>query len=219
MSAPLNSQQFLPGLEHLSGVERAPTPPRVATSGQWSGQIPGQLVMGVHSAEHGNPRSLNPTGPATPFEVDRHGFVHEETRVRVGSDHHRVKPAADAVAGNKSARDLYRSFGGANDKSDAIREHWSEQPLHQISADTPVHTMQDYATTEHKEVISAGKDPGRWRIDAMRGTLREGGSLGPAWIVKQSGRLFAMDGHHRIVASREEGKPNYPAHVWDRDKE
>lgn len=209
--------QFLPGMEDMK--PQAPrhvveAPP--VTPGHWSGPIPGQLVMGVHNAEHGHPTTHGDFTPHEPFEVDQHGFVHE--RGSIPGTLSRVKPSADKAAGNESARDLYKRFGGARDKSPEIRAHWDAQPLHQINSDTPVHTSQDYDTTEFKS--TGDKPAGRERIEGIKTSLRQGDPIrDPAWLVRQSGRLYSMDGHHRIVAAREEGLPSYPARVWDRDAE
>lgn len=183
---------------------------------QWSGPDPGQLVMGVHDATHGNPTSAGDFTPHTPFEVDKHGFVYEHTFVPHGVG--RVNSSADKAAGNDSARNLYKRYGGGKDADPKVQEHWANQPLHQVPANTLVHTSQDYDTTEFKATPT--KAPGRERIDAIRSSLKDGGEIrDPAWMVRQSGRLYAMDGHHRIVAAREEGLSHYPARIWDRDAE
>jgi hypothetical protein len=178
---------------------------------QWSGPDPGQLVMGVHDAAHGNPTTLGDYTPHEPFEVDRHGFVYEKTALQGG----RTKPSADKAAGNQSARDLYRKWGGGRDTDPKVVEHWQSQPLHEVRSDTVIHTSQDYDTTEHKATPT--KAPGRERIEGIRQHLASGGETDPAWLVRQSGRLYAMDGHHRIVGHREAGKEFFKAHVWDRD--
>lgn len=209
--------QFLPGMEHME-----PQPPRTtveapsATPGHWSGPIPGQTVMGVHDASHGDPTSHGDFTPHEPHTVDQHGFVYERT----GSPGtlSRMKPSADAAVKNDSARDLYRKWGGGHDKSEEVRAHWAAQPLQQVRADSPVHTSQDFDTTEYKS--TPGKPPGRERIEGIKQSLRSGDPIrDPAWLVRQSGRLYTMDGHHRIVAAREEGLEHYPARVWDRDAE
>jgi hypothetical protein len=182
---------------------------------QWSGPDPGQLVMGVNDLSHGHPTTNGDFTPHEPFEVDPHGFVHERTGIGTLS---RVTPSADKEAGNDSARNLYKTYGGGRDKSPEIREHWDNQPLMHVRSDALVHTSQDFDTTEYKH--TPDKPPGRERINSIRDSLKSGEDIkDPAWLVRQSGRLYAMDGHHRIVASREEGRPTYPARVWDRDAE
>lgn len=210
----LNAQQFLPGMES-SDSPRETAHHASATSGQWSGQIPGQLVMGVHEGEHGNPKSHSTLASDEPFEIDKHGFVYEDThRPGIG----RMTPSADKAAGNPSARDLYRQYGGSRDADPEVRAHWDSQPLQEIHTATPVHTSQSYETTEHKQTDT--KPPGRERINKIRASLQGGEPIRePAWILKQSDRLYSMDGHHRMVAAREEGLSSYPARVWDRDAE
>jgi hypothetical protein len=172
--------------------------------------------MGVHDLAHGNPTTTGDFTPHTPFEVDKHGFVYEQTGTK--GQMGRLTPSADRAAGNPSARDLYRKFGGGRDKTPEIRAHWDAQPLVHVRSDTPVHTSQDYDTTEFKS--TPDKAPGRERSEGIRASLRSGENIkDPAWLVRQSGRLYTMDGHHRIVASREEGRATYPARVWDRDAE
>ena len=209
--------QFLPGMEHMEPQAPRHTvsaPP--ATSGRWSGPPVGQAVMGVHNAVHGVPTSAGDFTPHTSFEVDRHGFVYEPKFAATGMT--RVGASADKAAGNPDARTLYAKFGGGQDRNPSVREHWEQQPVHQVRSDTPVHTGQDYDTTEFKSTPS--KPGGRERIEGIRSSLRQGEEIrDPAWLVRTSGRLYSMDGHHRIVASREEGKETYPARIWDLDAE
>jgi hypothetical protein len=191
----LNSQQFSP---------------------KWSGPPVGQLAFGVHDLSHGQPTSHGDFTPHDPFEVDQHGFLYERTGVPGTLS--RVTPSADKAAGNAPARDLYKRYGGGKDTAPEVQSHWDNQPLHQVRSDTPVHTSQDFATTEYKK--TENKAAGRERINGIRQSLQSGEDIKkPAWLVRQSGRLYAMDGHHRIVASREEGRETYPARVWDRDAE
>ena len=172
--------------------------------------------MGVSDLSHGHPTSTGDFTPHEPYEIDKHGFVYEHTFL--ANSLSRVKPSADKDAGNESARDLYKRYGGARDKSPEIRAHWDAQPLHEIPSNTLVHTSQDYDTTEFK--ATPDKPAGRERIEGIRDSIRQGDKIrDPAWLVRQSGRLYAMDGHHRIVAAREEGLPSYPARLWDRDAE
>jgi hypothetical protein len=214
----LNGQQFLPGMEDMVPQQAPRTTVRAqpATPGTWSGPMPGQLVMGVHNAVHGQPTSLSDNIAHKPFEIDQHGFVHEQTFMpNVMS---RVVPSADKAAGNSSSRDLYRTLGGGQDKNEAVRAGWEQVPVSRVKSDTPVHTGQDYDTTEFKH--TPNKPAGRERIEGIKESLRAGEDIRePAWMVKRSGRLYAMDGHHRIVAAREEGLPDYPARVRDLDAE
>lgn len=184
---------------------------------QWSGPDPGQLVMGVNDLTHGHPTTHGDFTPHKPFEIDQHGFIYEHTGGSGGTAP-RMKPSADKEAGNESARDLYRRFGGGRDSDPKVQAHWDSMPLHHVRSDTPVHTSQGYDVTEHK--ATGDKADGRTRINAIRESLAAGEDIKkPAWMVRQSGRLYAMDGHHRIVASREEGRETYPVRLWDRDAE
>lgn len=180
---------------------------------QWSGPPRGQLVMGVNDLSHGHPTSAGDFTPHEPFEVDQHGFVHERTFVPGSMT--RVSPSADTSVSNPSARNLYRDYGGGRDKDPEVRALWDAVPVKDVPSSTLIHTGQDYDTTEFKH--TSFKPPGRERIDSLRGAVREGQAIEPSWLVKQSGRLYAMDGHHRIVAHREEGTETFPARVWDID--
>lgn len=179
---------------------------------QWSGPPVGQLVMGVHDAAHGQPTTHGDFTPHDPFEIDEHGFITE----RGGIGWAKITPSADKAAGNPSAKDLYKQYGGGRANDPEVQKHWESQPLVHVRSDTPVHTGQPAKVTEHSK--TGDKPPGRERIEGIRESLRSGEEIrDPAWLVRQSGRLYAMDGHHRIVASREEGRETYPARVWDRD--
>lgn len=178
---------------------------------QWSGPIPGQTVMGVHDATHGIPTSHGDFTPHEPFEVDRHGFVFEGEGLG-----RRATPSADKAAGNPSARNLYRSYGGGHDSNPSVRADWEKYPVVNVRSDTPVHTHQDFATTEFKQ--TAGKRAGRDRIEGIKKSLQAGDPIKePVWLVHQSGRLYAMDGHHRMVAAREAGLSHYPARIRNMD--
>lgn len=168
-------------------------------------------MMGIHKADHGIPTSHGDFTPHEPYEVDAHGFIYE-------GDTKNLRPSADADAGNPSVKELYRSFGGGHDASVQVRRHWESKPLMSIRTDTPVHTAQAATTTEFKQTDQ--KQVGRDRINSIRNSLESGEPMRePVWLVRQSGRLYAMDGHHRVVAAREAGLGYYPARVWDRDKE
>jgi hypothetical protein len=101
----------------------------------------------------------------------------------------------------------------------AITAHWERQPLVHIRADSPLTTMQPPSETEGESWN--GETPhGRRGIDAIKEDLAMGRPLRePAWVVKDRGRLFVLDGHHRVVAAREAGLEHIPVRLWDRDAE
>ncbi len=97
-------------------------------------------------------------------------------------------------------------------ESQKLQDHWASMPVHQIPSNAPVHTGQSV-----HETLDGGDTS---RIPKIRGSLQNGHDIQkPAWMVKKAGRLYALDGHHRITAAREEGRESYPAHVWDMDAE
>ena len=175
---------------------------------QWSGPIPGQTVM--------NPRRLGElsygvdshdvamgiTEPeARHMEVDPHGFVQQVHNVKAG------KQFQDLDVDSRTVN-LHSSHGGSI-KTPSVREHWDKQPLTRVRSDTPVHSTQWHGDTE-----------GVGDIDAITKDLTNGGKINdPVWLVKDMGKLYALDGHHRITATRRAGLADYPARIWDRDAE
>lgn len=127
------------------------------------------------------------------LSADPHGFVQQTTS--------NLHPDPDA----RTARLFSSHGGGVNTPS--VREFWDKQPVHSVKTDTPLHSTQSHAVTEH--------DGG---IEAIQKDLEAGGRIkDPAWVVKDRGRLFVLDGHHRITAARRSGRSEFPARVWDRD--
>lgn len=117
-----------------------------------------------------------------------------------------------------------------NETHRRVVQHWRSQPLEHVRTDTPIHTGQNVVDTEFgsmgmshwaNEEQPHGIEPeGRRRIQAIQGDVEAGNPIRkPAWLVRKGGRLFALDGHHRIVAAREAGLSRYPARVWDWDAE
>ena len=116
-----------------------------------------------------------------------------------------------------------------DDKVRRVHHHWDKQPLAQVRADTPIHTGQP---SEETEFGGAGRtdweyydEPkglppeGRRRIQSIQADLESGEEMHkPVWLARKGGRLFALDGHHRIVAAREAGQSHFPARVWDVDR-
>lgn len=196
----------------------------------YRGPIPGQQVMGVHHLGGDAINHISRGSHQEPFyTVDPTGMVQET------GDSGRRQPAgarwvspADIEAKQNVAKtmNLYPRYGGVQKDDPETQKHWAAQPLQHIDTMHAVHTGQDWRETEwgaDADRIMAGarrqdNAAGRQRINAVRATLQQGEDIRePAWIVKRSGRLYSMDGHHRIVASREEGRETFPARVWDLD--
>jgi hypothetical protein len=189
----------------MSNLNPSQFDPYTGPTSKWSGPMPGQMVMGVHDlGKEGIPTTMGKFTPDQPYETDPHGNIREERIMGT--------PSADMASGGENVHDLYHDYGGGMATMSRVQEHWARQPLVHIKSDTPIHTGQEHITTEIKNA-------GRERIDAIRESLRAGDRIKePVWVVRQSGRLFALDGHHRVVAAREEGLPDYPARLWDRDR-
>jgi len=162
-----------------------------------SGPIEGQMVM--HPTDLGR-ESIGIT--STEWRARSQQFDSTQKRHQSADDHgffqqtatnSRSEPEHDA----KTA-ELFGSHGS---------DFWDKQPLHSVRSDTPVHSTQQSMDTRNTG-----------RLGPIAEDLSGGGSVKkPVWLVKDRGRLFALDGHHRIAASRQSGKPNFPARVWDRD--
>lgn len=169
----------------------------------WSGPIPGQTVMhpqdlgrlnrGITSLEH--LEGADSFSAQKRFlEADQHGVVQQTTS------------NADPDPDISTAR-LFLSHGGGADKP-GVKDFWDKQPVHSVNADTPVHSTQSHRDTENSG-----------SVERIRRELSSGAKIeNPAWLVKDKGRLFVLDGHHRIAAARQAGRKNFPARVWDRDK-
>lgn len=226
--------QTLPGMPFPVAKARAATPPRPSvdrptpallaksrtpkTKPNWTGIAPGQTVMGVHDlGNEGFERKDGSVG----YEADRHGFVHEPKRPIPGptSLAKRPKPMAPAdEAGDQvDSRLYYGSIGGKYHRDQAVQDHWDAQPLHEVRSDAIIHTAQHW---QHE--TESGNNPmtneGRKRINTIREDLASGNPMQkPAWLMKSNNRLYALDGHHRMVAAREAGLASFPARIWDRD--
>lgn len=232
----LNGAQFqpaLPGLEKVEGGAPASPPEHKfadEAGKKWSGPIPGQMVMGVHRLGGDAIGHISRGAHYDPFyEVDHTGMVQELGDSGRHGSQRWVSPAdIEAKQNVQKTVHYYRTYGGAKADNDHIQQHWASQPLQHIPSDHPVHTGQDYRETlwgnDSEGVLKGEVHPehaeGRARVNQIRDSLQRGHEIQKAaWLLKRRGRLYAMDGHHRIVASREEGKPTYPARVWDLDAE
>jgi hypothetical protein len=198
-------QQELPGMP----IPQAPKPKKAAPSErpQWSGPIPGQTVMHprrLGELSHGvdaDDYAMGITRPETRhMEVDRHGFVQQV---------HDVSQQFAGLDIDRNTQGLYGSHGGSEASRASVREHWVNQPRTEIRTDTPLHTTQStYDTAGMGDLHGIVRD------------LEAGGKINkPAWVVKDKGKMFVLDGHHRITAARMAGLSHFPARVWDRDAE
>lgn len=184
----------------------------------WSGPDPHQRIMGVRDLAENN------------GQLDEHGFVHEPNPKflnnplvnRAGADY---KSADDRIGDVTRAKDFYRTVGGSHAHKEHVQDHWSKQPVHDIPSSAPIHTGQYWDLETEKGHDRLGLSPevpeGRQRINSIRGSMEKSGfdrEQAP-WLVKHNNRLYALDGHHRIVAAREAGLQSFPARVWDRDAE
>jgi len=173
---------------------------------QWSGPIPGQTVM--HQSELGRESTGVTTSEVTAgvdpeqhharrgsLTADSHGFIQQPVNVN--------KPDPDVATAY-----LYASHGGSN-LTGRVREFWDSQTTHSVRSDTPIHTNQSDTHTNRSGAA-------QW----LHKKLSEGGEIKtPTWLVKDQGRLYALDGHHRIAAARQAGLEKFPAKIWDRDAE
>ena len=171
----------------------------------WSGPVPGQTVMNprrLGELSYGidsNDAAIGATAPEQRhMEVDPHGFVQQVHFSR----------QFDNIDIDRPSIDLYSTHGGQI-KDKRVRDHWVKQPRTEIRTDTPLHTAQSTYDTE-----------GVGSIDDIVNDLKSGGKINqPAWIVRDKGKLFVLDGHHRITAARRAGLSHFPARLWDRDAE
>lgn len=194
----------------------------------YNGPIPGQMVMGVKHLGGDAENHITRGAHREPFyEVDRTGFINELGDSGRAGGRRWVSPVD--IASNKAARPtvgLYNRFGGSHSGEEAVKSHWASQPLHQIPTDAPIHTGQQWQETLHGDDaldvhyngMPEEHAEGRQRVNAIRASLQNGHPLRKAaWLVKREGRLYSLDGHHRVAAAREEGLSHFPAHVWDYD--
>lgn len=226
-------QAHLPGMpEPLKSAPETKKTFHDESARKYSGPIPGQLVMGTHNL--GGDALGHPSRGwhQEPFYVaDRTGMIQE-----IGDSgpsrpllQRAVSPVdIEAKHNVRKTVNYYKTYGGAHADNDHVQDHWASQPLHHIPSDAPVHTGQDPretlwggdATAVHRGRVPEHEADGRRRVDAIRSSLQGGESIkSPAWLLKRAGRLYALDGHHRILAAREEGHATYPARVWDLDAE
>lgn len=200
-------QEELPGMPARIKGARKKQP--AAEKPQWSGPIPGQTVM--------HPRRLGELS----YGVDSHdvatGVTRPESRHMEVDPHGFVQQVHDVSAKGRQFQDLdldrgtvgLHSSHGGSIKTASVREHWDKQPQTRVRTDTPVHSTQWHGDTE-----------GVGDIESITRDLTNGGKINdPVWLVKDMGKLYALDGHHRITASRRAGLADYPARIWDRDAE
>ena len=202
-------QEELPGMPAPLKRATRPKAPKAQEKPEWSGPIPGQTVMHprrLGELSYGIDSQDAALGIDTPearhMEVDPHGFVqqiHNDTRV--GKQFQDLDVDARTV-------NLHSTYGGSV-KTPMVREHWARQPRHEVRTDTPIHSTQWHGDTE-----AVGS------IDDISRDLMNGGKINqPVWLVKDMGKLYALDGHHRITAARRAGHSHFPARIWDRDAE
>ena len=220
----------------VDGLAKAPRPlPRRQrfqdnAARNYSGPIPGQMVMGVHNLGGDEVGHVSRGAHTEPFyAVDHTGFVQELGDSGRHGPRKWVSPVDISARHNvQQTVHLYRKYGGSFADNPRVQAHWDSQPLHQIPSDAPVHTGQDPRETlwgddaldVHSGALAAEHAEGRQRVNAIRASLQAGEPLrNPAWLVKRAGRLYSLDGHHRVLAAREEGLSHYPARVWDMDAE
>lgn len=196
----------------------------------WSGPDPGQQIMGVHDLAEDN------------GQLDMHGFVSEAPPgewnkraangmlIRPTPRPGFISPDTNNLGSGGNgfqARHLYRTVGGSYSDEPHVKKHWKAQPLVQVPSDAVIHTGQHVSETEigrepYGEPPPGPDDPteGRARVNTIREDLMKGNPVrNPAWLVKHNNRLYALDGHHRILAAREAGLESFPARIWDRDAE
>lgn len=182
-------------------------PKKTKSRSQWSGPVPGQTVMGARrlgELSHGVDADEYAMGIHEPetrhMEVDRHGFVQQV---------HDVGQQFAELDLDRNTQGLYGSHGGILASNIHVRKHWIKQPKMDVRSDTPLHTTQSTYDTE-----------GVGSIEDIVRDIEAGGKINkPAWIVKDKGKLFVLDGHHRIAAARRAGLSHFPARLWDRDAE
>lgn len=199
-------QEQLPGMPSpIKGARKKKAP---AERPQWSGPIPGQTVMDPRSLGRlsygvdANEWAMGITAPESRHaEIDDHGFY---------SQVHDVKARQfDGIDVDRTSENLHVQYGGSNSRVPSVREHWAKQPVARVRADSPLHTTQATVDTE-----------GVGSIDSIRQSLAAGNGIKePVWLVRDQGKLFVLDGHHRITAARREGLKDFPARIWDRDAE
>lgn len=156
----------------------------------WSGQIPGQYVLGprnggvVHEGEHGYA-----------FH-DEHGNV-DESEMSTDWD-----PTA--------------SIEGAYDKQQRpkLMQAASSRPITRMSTHVPTHTLQTTGETEHLYDAVHG-DQKRRDLDA---DVAEHGVSSPIPMIHHQGRLVVLDGHHRLLAARKSGQRDVPVQIFDHDQ-
>lgn len=200
-------QEELPGMP--SPLRRGRKQRPVDEKPQWSGPIPGQTVMHPrrlgemsHGVDSGDV-AMGITEPQTRhMEADPHGFVQQVHDVSaVGGQFRDLDVDRNTIG-------LHATHGGSV-KTPKVRDHWVKQPKMNVRTDTPIHTTQWHGDTE-----------GVGSIDSIVKDLTTGGQIDqPVWLVKDMGKLYALDGHHRITAARRAGLSHFPARVWDRDAE
>jgi hypothetical protein len=110
---------------------------------------------------------------------------------------------------------LHDRFSPNNDKHG---EEWSYAPRRTIQPGETIHTTQDAVGAEHVDRYGAGRRRGaKTAIDFRRpGSHEDEQDTGEPRLVQLGGKLWHMDGLHRVGAARDLGRP-FKARVVDID--
>lgn len=186
----------------------------------YRGPLPGQMAMGPHGepSEWKQESAEIPGARATrSLEADSLGFYQEHGEGST-SPVGRTTPStpwdpridAEQMYGENQSATWHRGVGMARGLGSHYyvgNPKWNTIRQTQVHVDTPVHTTQPSTET-------FDEDPNR-----IHGMIDSGQIHKPAHLLRLGGRLFALDGHHRIATARIRGDEHYPAKIWDADAE
>lgn len=145
---------------------------------------------------------------ATGADRDRYREAHAVPVEAYGLQH---------VRGAEAPREVVAHYGLLGPNNDKHGWQWSHSDVTTVNPEDPIKTTQPYVGAEHVQKYVGRRKPGGGAIDFKeKGTTEEDQDNGRPRLLRFGGELWGVDGHHRVAAARQLGRP-FKARVVDVD--